>query len=169
VENLTWFSDRILQTYEEPLRNKILEGIVGILLMESGGPLILKLMIEIIMDVNNSALHTLTTSFQNFRLKDEPGENVYKAVSYLKGALMLLQNCSEHPTDTMGLLNDIMISVDCNKLSGFMNSVYYDHKRKTWLINHSEYLRLAKAEHYTLYRKERWTTSVSDPASGLFV
>ena len=35
VENLLWSSDRILQTCEEPLRNKILEGIVGISPMDS--------------------------------------------------------------------------------------------------------------------------------------
>jgi len=107
------------------------------------------------MDADDSALRALTISFQTLRLKDEPGENFCTAVSYLKGALMLLQNCSELPTDTMGLLNDIMISADFDEFSGFVNSVYYDHKRKTRLINHSEYLRLAEAEYHTLYLKQR--------------
>jgi len=103
------------------------------------------------MDVDDSALRALTTSLQTLRLKDAPGENVCTVVSYLKRALMLLKNSSELPTDTMGLLNDIMISADCDEFSGFMNSVYYDHKGKTRLIDHSEYLRLAKAEYQTLY------------------
>jgi len=66
---------------------------------------------------------------------------------------MLLQNYSELLTDTIGLLNDIMILAYCDEFSGFMNSVYYDHKRKNGLINHSKYLRLSKAEYHTLYRK----------------
>ena len=155
VENLSWSSVRILQTCEESRRNKILEGTVGISPMESGGPLILKLMLDIIMDVDNSVLRVLTTSLQTLWLKNVPGENIYTAVGYLKGALMLLHNRSELPTDTMGLLNNIMISSDCDEFSGFMNSVYYDHKRKTRLINHSEYLRLAEAEYRTLYRIQR--------------
>ena len=98
--------------------------------MESGGPLILKLVLDIIMDADDSTLRAITTLFQTLQLKDGPGKNVCTAVSYLKGALMLLQNCSEILTNTIGLLNDIMISADCDNFSGFVNLVYYDHKRK---------------------------------------
>ena len=52
--------------------------------------MVLKLMLDIIMDVDDSALHALTQSLQTLRLKDVPGENVCNAVSYLKGALLLL-------------------------------------------------------------------------------
>ena len=169
VENLAWSNDRLLNTCEEPLRNKILEGLVGVDPIELGGPLVLKLMLDIIMDVDDSALRALTQSLQTLRLKDVPGENVCTAVSYLKGALLLLQNCSGLPTDTMGLLNDTMGSADCAEFSGFMNSVYFDHKRKTRVIPHQEYLRLAEAEYRTLYRAGKWTASKNDPASGFFV
>ena len=108
--------------------------------MEMGGPLVLKLMLDIIMDVDDSALRALTQSLQTLGLKDVPGENVCTSVRYLKGALLLLQNFSGLPTDTMGLLNDTMGSADCDKFSGFMNSVYFDHKRKTRVISHQEYL-----------------------------
>ena len=60
VENFAWSNDRILNTCEEPLRNKILEGLVGVNAMEMGGPLVLKLMLDIIMDVDNSTLRALT-------------------------------------------------------------------------------------------------------------
>ena len=36
VENLAWSNDRILNTCKEPLRNKILEGMVGTSAMEMG-------------------------------------------------------------------------------------------------------------------------------------
>ena len=58
-------------------------------------------MLDIVMDVDASALRSLTEALQNLRMKDVPGE---------KGALLLLQNCSAIPTDTMGLLNDVMVS-----------------------------------------------------------
>ena len=102
------------------------------------------------------------------RLKDVPGKNVCTAVSYLKGALLLLQNCLGLPTDTMGLLNDTMGSADCNEFSGFMNSMYFDHKRKTREITHQEYLCLAEAEYRTLYRAGKWTVSRNSPSSGFF-
>ena len=109
-------------------------------MMQMGGPLVLKMMLDIIMDVDDSALRTLTQSLQTLRLKDVPGENVCTPVSYLKVALLLLQNCSGIPTNAMGLLHDTMGLADCDEFSGFMNSVYFDHKRKTREITHQEYL-----------------------------
>ena len=136
--------------YEEPLQNKIKEGLVGIPHMETGGPLVLKLMLDIIMNVDDSSLHLLTQSIQTLCLKDIPGENVCTTVSYLKGVLMLLQNCLGLLTDMIGLLNNIMGSADCEEFSGFMNLVYFYHKRRTRVIEYAEYLRLAEAEYRTL-------------------
>ena len=137
--------------------------------MEIGRPLVLKLMLNIIMDVNDSALRALTQILQTLCLKDLPGENVCTAVSYLKGALLLLKNTSVLPTDTMGLMNDIMESADCDDFSGFMNSVYFDHKKKTRVIAHQEFLRLAEVEYRTRYRIGKCTASRSDPTFGIFV
>jgi hypothetical protein len=83
------------------------EGLVGVLPMESGGPLVLYNMMNIIMDIDDSALRSLTENLQVLRLKDFPGENVETTVSYLKGALMLLSNCGKMPNDIIGLLKDI--------------------------------------------------------------
>ena len=58
--------------------------------LEIVGLLVLKLMIAIIMDVDDSALQVLTQSLQNCCLKNVPGEK-NMAVGYLKGALLLLQ------------------------------------------------------------------------------
>ena len=73
VENLSWSAYRLLKTCKEPLRNKILEVLVGVDAMEMGWSLVLKLMLEIIMDVDDSALRSLTQSLQTLRLKDVPG------------------------------------------------------------------------------------------------
>jgi len=73
VENLAWSADRILQTCEDPLCNKILEGMVGVSVLELDGPLVLKLMLGIIMDVDNIALCALTQSLQHFGLRTCPG------------------------------------------------------------------------------------------------
>ena len=70
----------MLNKCEEPLRNKILVSLVGVDAMEMGGPLVLKFMLDIIMDVDESALRSLTQSLQTLCLKDVPGENVYTAV-----------------------------------------------------------------------------------------
>jgi len=159
----------MLNTCEELLKNKIQEGLVGVDALDKRGPLFLKLMWDIIMDVDNSALRALTQSLQTLCLKKVPGKNICTAPSYLKGALLLLNNCSELPTDTMGLLNGTMELVDCDEFSGFMRSVYFDHKRKTRVITHQDYLRLAESEYCTLYRVGKWTSLKNDPTLAFFV
>ena len=66
---------------------------MGVLPLEAGIPLVLKLMLDIVMNVDNSALRSLTQHLQTLCLKDTPGENVSIITSYLKGASHLRKNC----------------------------------------------------------------------------
>ena len=63
------------------MRNKILERLVGVDVLELGGPLTLKLMLDIIMDVNKSTLRALTQSLQNPYLRNVTSENACTALS----------------------------------------------------------------------------------------
>ena len=60
VENLAWSADRILNTCDNALRDKVREGLVGVSELESEGPLVLKKMLDIVMNVDDSALRSLT-------------------------------------------------------------------------------------------------------------
>jgi len=93
----------------------------------------------------------------------------FTAVSYLKGALLLIQHFLGLPIYTMWLVNKSMGSADCDELSGCMNSVYFEHKRKTRTISHQECLRLAERKYRILYRTGKWTAFKNDPLSGFFV
>ena len=56
--------------------------------LESGSPLVLKLMIDIVMDVDDSALRLLTQNLQTIQMKDVPDKHVGTIVSYLKGGII---------------------------------------------------------------------------------
>ena len=58
-------------------------------------------------------------------MKDIEGENVGTVVSYLKGALLLLKNCTELLTDTHGLLSDITTSATNEDFCRYMKNIYY--------------------------------------------
>ena len=60
VENLVWLADCILDTCDDILRKKVREGLVGVPPLKSGEPLILKLMFDVAMNVDDSALRVLT-------------------------------------------------------------------------------------------------------------
>ena len=59
------------------------------------------------------------------------GENARIMASYLKGALMILQNCDGLPTDTIVLLKNSMCSAEYNELSELMKILSINHKQKT--------------------------------------
>ena len=64
---------------------------VGVSALESGGPVVLKMILDVVMDIDESSLRSLTQGLQALRLKDVPGEHFGTVVSYLKGMLTLLQ------------------------------------------------------------------------------
>jgi len=128
---------------------------VGIPPLESGGPLVLKLMFDVNINVDDLALRTLTKGIQRVRMNYIPGENVDTLVSYLKGSLLLLKNCSKLPTDIVGMLNDIMVSADCVDFVKYTKSIYFNHKRKIKEVGALEYLWLLELEYHSLYCKKK--------------
>ena len=52
----------------------------------------MKKTLELIMDVDDAALRSLTEALQMLQMKDVAGENMGTVVSYLKGSLLLLKN-----------------------------------------------------------------------------
>lgn len=87
-----------------------------------------------------------------------PDKDVSVASSYLKGALLLLQNCcATLIANTLGLLNDIMCSADNADFTGSMQSIYYDHKRQPGQkVDFTAYLHVAESKYCTLYRRGKW-------------
>ena len=112
VENLAWSADKIMVTCEEYLKDKIYKQLSSVSTLDQVGLLVLKLMLEFFVDVEDSALVLLVQSIQVLRMKDVPGENASTIVSYLKGAVLLLQNFTGLPTYLIGLLRDILVSTE---------------------------------------------------------
>ena len=53
VENLAWSSEQILNTSNGVLMDKVREDLVIISPLDTGGPLVLKMMLKIVMDVDS--------------------------------------------------------------------------------------------------------------------
>ena len=122
------FSDYILNTCKELLRDKVREGLVDISALKMGGLLILKLILNVVMTVEGLALRLIDKSIQRLRMKDITGENVGTLVSYLKGVLLLIENCANMPIYMLGLLNDIMMLATNIKYCIYMMSMYYEYQ-----------------------------------------
>ena len=57
----------------------------------------------------------------------------------------------------MGLLNEVMVSADCDEFTEYMKSIYFASKRESLVGGYMEYLDTAEAKYQTLYRKGKWT------------
>jgi len=60
VENLVWSSYKILNMCEYNLRDKVREGLARFSLLEAGRLLVHKLMLNIVMDIGDLVLRSLT-------------------------------------------------------------------------------------------------------------
>ena len=118
-------------------------------------------MIDIVMDVDDSALCLLIEALHNLRMKDILGENMETAVSYVKVFLLLLQNFPALPTNTMGLLNNGMVSAGCDDFTNYMKIIYFASKLSNTVSGYMEYLDLAEAEYRIIYRKNKWLKALS--------
>jgi len=76
-----------------------------------------------------NSLRSHTDGIQSLRMKDVPSENVNTVISYLKRAFLLPLSYGYIPSDTMGLLNDVMSSADCFEFTGYVKTIYFALKR----------------------------------------
>ena len=140
----------ILDTCDTTLQGKLREVLTGVPAMDHGDPLVFKMTLEVTMAVKESSLRSMTEQIKNVRMKDISGEHVGTIVIYLKGVILLLDNCNSLPTDVLGLLNDFMISADSQVFLEYMQSIYFSHKQKIKVITPREYVEFAEKEYITL-------------------
>ena len=62
VENLKWSLDRIMESYKDNTSDKVVEKLVATLFLESGVPLVLKMMLDIHMGNLNGLNHLIKLS-----------------------------------------------------------------------------------------------------------
>ena len=63
------------------------------------------------------------------------------------------------PSDSIGLLNDIMTSTNCKDFTKYMKSLYFTSKRDHTVGGYMDYLDTVETKYCTLYRKNRWIKS----------
>ena len=115
-------------------------------------PNVLKLILNVVMDVEDSLPHLLVQSLQTLRVKDIEGGNVETFISYFKVALLLLKKCTDLPTDTHELLNDIVTSTSNDEFTEYTRSVYHNQKRSKKGFDFLNYLKVGEGEYIPVCR-----------------
>ena len=122
-ENIVWSGQKILNSCDTELRDKLIESTRSWPKKHRGGPTYLKLLLGLILSTSQKSLRSLTDKVQILRITDFPGENATKAVSFIRGAVLILSNNDAAPTDLVPLVLRIFSSSTCTKFKTHVDNI----------------------------------------------
>ena len=98
-KNVAWSGEKILNSCNDTLRDKLVESTRNWDAKYIGGPSYLKLLHTLVMSTSEKSLRSLTNKLSTLSIQDFDGENVTRAVSFIRGAILILQDNGALPTD----------------------------------------------------------------------
>jgi hypothetical protein len=171
LQNLHWSEQKILNSLDPKLSAKVQERLRDIPVDERGGPLVLKLALDFIIDVGEEGLHSLNESIRTLKLTDFPGENVSKAASFLRGTLMVLKNCDAAPPmhTLFTLLFSLFKTASTKDFSDYISTLQTNQREGLSKMTLEDILTKADRYYDSLYRLNKWVAAKKDPESVFYV
>lgn len=163
VQNLMWTQELLENSCEDDLRDKVMESLTQIPQSEQGGPLFYFIMINLITSSTAEAARTLINRIRTLQIRDIPGENVFTAVSQVRGALRQLTIVNAVPVDIQFILIDIFnktSSISFNETFNILNGqIRIQRLRDPNILEQyspESILRLAESNYRELIEKGEW-------------
>lgn len=171
LQNLHWSEQKVLNSLDPKLSAKVQERLRDIPVDERGGPLVLKLALDFIIDVGEEGLHSLNESIRTLKLTDFPGENVSKAASFLRGTLMVLKNCDAAPPNhtLFTLLFSFFKTASTKDFSDYISTLQTNQREGLSKMTLEDLLTKADRYYDSLYRLNKWVAAKKDPESVFYV
>lgn len=156
-ENIVWSGEKILNSCDATLRDKLIESTRGWDEMHKGGPTYLKLLMNLIVATSEKSLRSLLDKVAKLKLTDFNGEDVNKAVSFLRGALLILRDNNALPSDFCTLLIKIFKQTSCEDFRSFVGLLEHNVELKIKSISIEETLRLFEQKYTEMLGRNEWT------------
>jgi hypothetical protein len=112
-ENIVWSGEKILNSCDTDLRDKLVESTRNWPEEHKGGPTYLKLLLSLVLSTTEKSLRSLTDKLSKLSITDFPGENVTKAVSFIRGVVLILRDNQSLPSDLISLTLRIFKKSTC--------------------------------------------------------
>jgi hypothetical protein len=112
-ENVVWSGEKILNSCDTDLRDKLVESTRNWPEEHKGGPTYLKLLLSLVLSTTEKSLRSLTDKLSKLIITDFPGENVTKAVSFIRGVVLILRDNQSLPSDLISLTLRIFKASTC--------------------------------------------------------
>lgn len=104
IDNLHWTATKISNSCNSDLRTKLEEKVNVLPPQHIGGPVYLKLLIDLIVSTSSTTFRAYIRLTEKTTLKSFSGENVLEACSWMRFLITNLQNHSTIPTDLYDLI-----------------------------------------------------------------
>ena len=156
-ENVVWSGEKILNSCDSTLCDKLIESTRGWDTKHKGGPTYLKLLMGLIVATSEKSLRSLLDKVGKLKLSDFNGEDVNKAVSFLRGAILILQDNNALPNDFNTLVMKIFKSTSCDDFKSFVKLLEHNVELKVTKITIEETLRLFENKYTEMLGRNEWT------------
>jgi hypothetical protein len=171
VENLVWSEARVLNSLEPRLQSKILDKLRATPAVSRGGPLALKLALDVILDLTPDNLHAMSEAIRTLKLADFPGEHIGKAIAYLRGTILILRNCKSLMDDNslFYLLYQLFKSASSKDFVAYVHQVYLNHVEKLNVLTIDQLFDKLESQYTSIYNLGLWDAAKHDSDSVFFV
>jgi hypothetical protein len=168
-ENILWSGEKILNSCDTSLRDKLVESTRDWPRADVGGPVYLKLLLSLVLSTSEKSLRTLMDKLGKLRITDFPGENVTQAVSFLRGAILILRDNSSTPADLLTLVLRIFKASTCEPFCTYVSSIDTLVELDMKQYNLDSLLTMLDGKYIDLLGRGEWTsTSPSEGQSSAF-
>ena len=169
-ENVTWSGEKILNSCDSTLRDKIIETTRGWSPLHKGGPTYLKILMSLIVATSKKSLRSLLNKVANLKLSDFNGEDVGKAVSFLRGAALILRDNDALPTDFMNMTLKIFKHTSTADFKSYVTLLENNIELKLAKFHLDDVLRLFEGKYIDMLGRNEWTakSTTIDQQSGFY-
>ena len=169
-ENVAWSGEKILNSCDETLRDKLIESTRGWSSLHKGGLTYLKLLMGLIVATSKKSLRSLLNKIASLKLTDFNGEDVGRAVSFLRGANLILKDNDGLPSDFLTLILNIFRETTCLTFKSYVTTLEHNLELGITELSADDIMRLFENKYVDMLGRSEWTPKsiTTDQQSGFF-
>ena len=162
-ENVSWSGEKILNSCDPTLRDKLIESTRGWSPLHKGGPMYLKLLMGLIVATSKKSLRSLLNKVSSLKLTDFNGEDVGRAVSFLRGASLILKDNDALPSDFLHLILSIFKHTTCVAFQSYVTTIENNVDLGVMHFTADDVLRVFENRYIDMLGRTEWTPkSITD-------
>jgi hypothetical protein len=156
VQNLVWSGNKILNSCEKSLRNKLEEMSIGWPVEYRTGPVYFKVMIHLVINSSDQSLRFLNQRLEKLTLKDFQGENVLTLGSFVRGTKALLENCDALPRDMLSLIGQALQTSSTTTFNNLIEQMMNNHRYGVYPLTLDTLLHRAEQAYSEMISLGKW-------------